>query len=80
MTDEMTDKANEIQEIRKARLLFQMAVDMMEDYRVDADRGILEGNLYSKYVADAENSFFVWVLSERGWCPDCDVAKTKCEC
>ena len=76
----MTDKTNEIQTIRKARILFQMAVDMMEGYRVGDDTGTTEGTLYSEYVADAEYSFFPGALLERGWCPECDVAQTKCEC
>ena len=37
----MTDKTNEIQTIRKAWILFQMAVDMMDGYRVGGTSGFL---------------------------------------
>ena len=71
----MADKANEIQQIRRARLLFNMAVDMMEDYRYGNDRG----GLYNEIVEDGVHDWFPAMLSERGWCPECDVVKTACE-
>ena len=38
----MTDKANEIRNIRKAQKLFRRAVDMMDGYRVGDDTGTSE--------------------------------------
>ena len=72
----MTDKTNEIKQIRRARLLFEMAVDMMEDYRYGNDRG----GLYNEIVEDGAHDWFPAMLAVRGWCPECDVEKTKCEC
>ena len=76
----MTDKANEIQQIRKARKMFRRAVDMMDGYRVGDNTGTLEGTLNGEFVEDAEYDFFLIALLERGWCPECDVERTECEC
>ena len=76
----MTDKTNEVRNIRKARKLFQRAVDMMDGYRVGDDTGTTEGTLNGEFVEDAEYFFFSAALCERGWCPECDMAETKCEC